>query len=527
MFCSKCGNEIKEGERFCSNCGKSVNNIEKKKNSNNFNKKITFAVLGIIVIVAIIGTVIFISNRKNSNIKNSNVNQMNNTIQQSDSIKENTKYISTGYNVNEDIEMGLNYLYLVFNNTTFKLHFDANFGGDGYDMFIKGNYSQNEDHIVFDFSNAKIGFNENEEEVTEEYKSIVNTWANILNNGVNISDEGKTLIAIDNTGRTITFKINEQNNIETNKYQINQNTKYIATGIEDLYKQAGLTELYLVFNNDEFKLVLNINMGEDKYEAYIKGNYNQTENHIIFDFSNAKVGYNKDKLDEAEDIINPFAELFKDGATISNENKTLKVAEIDGITLAFEDSGIQVAKEETTTSSNNVKGPKLSFTLAANLYNGYLGECRFSHGYSRKDGKLKCSRLTLYDDIRYAGYPDIYNTIYCKDDEYTDMYKVEFEFYFKPENIDKITDEYWNDLQEFYVYDIILRAVLGNRTKIDGLYPLENRSIDKRGLEKIKNLVNAEGDNLYNKLINNQINGLKYTYKEIGTSRYIIIEETE
>ena len=32
MFCSKCGNGIKEGERFCSNCGKSVNHIEKDKN---------------------------------------------------------------------------------------------------------------------------------------------------------------------------------------------------------------------------------------------------------------------------------------------------------------------------------------------------------------------------------------------------------------------------------------------------------------------------------------------------------------
>lgn len=344
MICKKCGNEVKEGEKFCSNCGKSVNHIEKDKNSNNFNKKIIFVVLGIIVIVAIIGTVISISNRKNSN-----VNQMANNTQQSDIIKENTKYISTGYNVNEDIEMGFSYLYLTFNNTTFKLHFDANFGGDVYDMFIKGTYSQNENHIVFDFSNVKIGFNENEEEVTTEYKSIVNTWANILNNGVDISDEGKTLIAIDNTGRTITFKSNEQNNIETNKYQIKQNTKYIATGIEDLYKQAGLTELYLVFNNDEFKLVLNINMGEDKYEAYIKGTYNQTENHIIFDFSNAKVGYNNGKLDETGDIINSFAELFKDGATISNENKTLTIAEIDGITLAFEDSGIQVAKEEDTT----------------------------------------------------------------------------------------------------------------------------------------------------------------------------------
>ena len=328
---------------------------ETQPKPNKINKKIIFVVLGIIIIVAIIGTIIFISNRKKSNVKNSNVNQITNNIQKSDTIKENTKYISTGYNVNEDIEMGLSYLYLVFDNTTFKLHFDANAGGDVYEMFIKGTYSQNENHIVFDFSNCKIGFNENEEEVTAEYKSIVDTWSNILNNGVNISDEGKTLIAIDNTGKTITFKSNEQNNIEANKNQIKQNTKYVATGIEDFYKQVGITELYLVFNNGEFKLVLNINMGEDKYETYIRGTYNQTENHIIFDFSNAKAGYNNGKFDETGDIIEPFMELFKDGVTISNENKTLTVAERDGIALAFEDSGIQVTNEEFNKSIEKVE----------------------------------------------------------------------------------------------------------------------------------------------------------------------------
>ncbi len=403
MFCSKCGNELKEGEKFCSKCGKSANHIEKDKKSNKFNKKIIFVVLGIIVIVAIIGTVIFISSKSRNN-ENSNIEQTVNNIQQN-------------------------------------------------------------------------------------------------------------------------------NNKEANKNQVKQNTKYVVSGsAADLYKQEGLNELYLVFYNDEFKLVCDMNMGGDETETYIKGKYNQTENHISFDFSNAKAGYNNGEPDETgnmKPVIDSWAELFKEGATVSNENKTLTILERDGMTLAFEDSGIQVAKEENTTSSNNITGPKLSFTLAANTYNGYLGECRFSHDYSRKDGKLKCSRLTLYDDIRYAGYPNIRNTVYCKDDEYTDMYKVEFEFYFDPKNIDEVTEENWNDLQELYVYDTILRAVLGNTTKFGGLYPLENRSIDRGGLEKIKNLVNAGGDNLYNKLINNQINGLKYTYKEIGTSRYIIIEETE
>ena len=96
-------------------------------------------------------------------------------------------------------------------------------------------------------------------------------------------------------------------------------------------------------------------MGENKYETYIKGTYNQTENHIIFDFSNAKVGYNNGKLNETGDIIEPFMELFKDGATISNGNKTLTVAEVDGITLAFEDSGLQITNEEFNKSIENIE----------------------------------------------------------------------------------------------------------------------------------------------------------------------------
>ena len=96
-----------------------------------------------------------------------------------------------------------------------------------------------------------------------------------------------------------------------------------------------------------------MNIGGDEYETYIRGTYNQTENHIIFDFSNAKAGYNKGKLDETGNIIDSWAELFKDGATISNENKTLTIAEVDGITLAFEDSGIQVTNEEFNNPIEN------------------------------------------------------------------------------------------------------------------------------------------------------------------------------
>ncbi len=57
---------------------------------NKINKKVIFVELGIIVIVAIIGIIILTSNRKNSNVKNLNVNQITNNIQQNDTIKENT-----------------------------------------------------------------------------------------------------------------------------------------------------------------------------------------------------------------------------------------------------------------------------------------------------------------------------------------------------------------------------------------------------------------------------------------------------
>ena len=35
MFCNKCGNEIKEGDKFCSKCGNEVENIQELKNKSN------------------------------------------------------------------------------------------------------------------------------------------------------------------------------------------------------------------------------------------------------------------------------------------------------------------------------------------------------------------------------------------------------------------------------------------------------------------------------------------------------------
>lgn len=38
MFCEKCGNEIKEGEKFCGKCGKSIEQGEEKINVSNERK---------------------------------------------------------------------------------------------------------------------------------------------------------------------------------------------------------------------------------------------------------------------------------------------------------------------------------------------------------------------------------------------------------------------------------------------------------------------------------------------------------
>lgn len=59
MFCSKCGNKIKEGERFCGRCGNPVNNlneasnhnIEEKKVNNNIEKYKKVVLISLIVLV--------------------------------------------------------------------------------------------------------------------------------------------------------------------------------------------------------------------------------------------------------------------------------------------------------------------------------------------------------------------------------------------------------------------------------------------------------------------------------------------
>ncbi len=42
MYCSQCGNEVKDGEEFCSNCGKSIKSdieTDKANQTNNNNER--------------------------------------------------------------------------------------------------------------------------------------------------------------------------------------------------------------------------------------------------------------------------------------------------------------------------------------------------------------------------------------------------------------------------------------------------------------------------------------------------------
>lgn len=61
MFCSECGNNIENGQKFCGNCGYQVQNIDAEKTTNKANckkPKIAFIVIGIIAIIAVASAVV-------------------------------------------------------------------------------------------------------------------------------------------------------------------------------------------------------------------------------------------------------------------------------------------------------------------------------------------------------------------------------------------------------------------------------------------------------------------------------------
>lgn len=85
MYCSKCGNKIKDGNMFCTNCGASIIEDEKadskKENIQNKKKKFNVKVIIIIlvVIIALIALGIF------------NLNNIYNRLEKNDTINFFTK----------------------------------------------------------------------------------------------------------------------------------------------------------------------------------------------------------------------------------------------------------------------------------------------------------------------------------------------------------------------------------------------------------------------------------------------------
>lgn len=67
MYCRKCGNEIKDGEKFCGKCGQEVNeeikNTSSNKKKNNVWTTIT-VIIAVIVAIAVIQIGSAISNKQ-------------------------------------------------------------------------------------------------------------------------------------------------------------------------------------------------------------------------------------------------------------------------------------------------------------------------------------------------------------------------------------------------------------------------------------------------------------------------------
>ena len=109
MICSKCNNEIQEGEKFCSNCGKKIKVNENSVNEKNdkhskINKKLMYAIIGIIIIIGIVIGIV-LSNNKDTNVDtNTNTNTSISTNENEQS-NEHQYSNATNKNVFNDIDI--------------------------------------------------------------------------------------------------------------------------------------------------------------------------------------------------------------------------------------------------------------------------------------------------------------------------------------------------------------------------------------------------------------------------------------
>lgn len=109
MFCVKCGNEIKENEKFCTKCGRKINNdtehinnvIQDKSKPSNSSRKTNIIIISIIIIFIIILGIIMnvLLNNKKKNTENITENVVD-KIKKEDFRLDNTAETGITYNIN-------------------------------------------------------------------------------------------------------------------------------------------------------------------------------------------------------------------------------------------------------------------------------------------------------------------------------------------------------------------------------------------------------------------------------------------
>ena len=98
MFCSKCGKEIKDEDKFCTYCGQKVEENTKKEKKPSSNRK-KLMIIAIIVMIILIATGIAIWIKSNERENADNINNENNVLEEKNLIEIGKKYKSTSGNM--------------------------------------------------------------------------------------------------------------------------------------------------------------------------------------------------------------------------------------------------------------------------------------------------------------------------------------------------------------------------------------------------------------------------------------------
>ena len=98
MFCSKCGKEIKDEDKFCTYCGQKVEeNTKKEKKPSSNRKKLMIIAIIVIAILIVTGIAIWIKSNERENADN--INNENNVLEEKTLIEIGKKYKSTSGNM--------------------------------------------------------------------------------------------------------------------------------------------------------------------------------------------------------------------------------------------------------------------------------------------------------------------------------------------------------------------------------------------------------------------------------------------